>query len=360
VDFCKAFDSVSRATILSILRLYNVPAETIDGIGSMYNGTSAFVRTSVGPSSLFSTSTGVLQGDTLAPFLFVIVIDYVLRHAFPNDDLGIELSRRRSSRHPAVRLSVLAYADDIALLSRSIPDAQVMLERLESYAASVGLHINTGKTKALHINIAPGTSQLHTREGPIDWVSSFTYLGATIPDMHKDFLERKAKAWSAMHRLTTVWTSNASITLKGRLFRSLVEPVLLYGAESWALSPTAEKKVDEAHAHMLRCALGKQWPDRTKTAELYTLAGVVKLSSRLREVRERIVLESALRIERGNQQPLDLVLLWRPTEKFSRGKHRQFTFLNRLEEDALESSMTITEWIVALKEAAKDKDKECS
>ena len=36
----------------------------------------------------FEIKTGVLQGDTLAPFLFIIMIDYVMRTAL--DKLSIE------------------------------------------------------------------------------------------------------------------------------------------------------------------------------------------------------------------------------------------------------------------------------
>ena len=38
----------------------------------------------------FDVNTGVLQGDTLAPFLFIIVVDYVLRHAMGDESLGVQ------------------------------------------------------------------------------------------------------------------------------------------------------------------------------------------------------------------------------------------------------------------------------
>ena len=59
---------------------------------------------------------GVLQEGTLALYLFTIVLDYVMREAMIiTDNFRFTLSKRRSRRHPPVRLSDLDFADDIAL-----------------------------------------------------------------------------------------------------------------------------------------------------------------------------------------------------------------------------------------------------
>ena len=47
----------------------------------MYAGSRAKVVTPDGNSEEFDILAGVLQGDTLAPFLFVIVLDFALRKA---------------------------------------------------------------------------------------------------------------------------------------------------------------------------------------------------------------------------------------------------------------------------------------
>ncbi|CAH1248879.1 DPP6 [Branchiostoma lanceolatum] len=81
-----------------------------------------------GETDFFKIDTGVLQGDPLAPFLFIIVLDYALRKAINADD-GLTLQRRRSSRHPAAVISDLDFADDIGLLEDTIQAAQDLLYR---------------------------------------------------------------------------------------------------------------------------------------------------------------------------------------------------------------------------------------
>ena len=85
VDFQKAFDSVSRTAVSSVLRAYNVPMQLIKSIMSLYDQTKASVVTPDGLSDPFTSTSGVLQGDTLAPFLFVLLLDWVLRVAVPSD-----------------------------------------------------------------------------------------------------------------------------------------------------------------------------------------------------------------------------------------------------------------------------------
>ena len=79
IDFSKAFDSVSWAALKSILEKWHVPLELITAIFSMMEGHQLVVKTEDGISDPIQVQAGVLQGDTLAPFLFIIALDYVLR-----------------------------------------------------------------------------------------------------------------------------------------------------------------------------------------------------------------------------------------------------------------------------------------
>ena len=106
-----------------------------------------------GPTEELSTSSGVLQGDTLAPLLFIVVMDYVLRRCLQDDDSFV-LTHRRSSRHPPIFLPALAYADDVALLCRDPAAAQRVLTRLCNEGQRVGLLVNARKTEVLHIGFA--------------------------------------------------------------------------------------------------------------------------------------------------------------------------------------------------------------
>ena len=65
-----------------ILLAYGIPTETVAAIMMLYKNTKSLVRSPDGDTSFFDINAGVLQGDTLAPFLFVINLYYVLRTSF--------------------------------------------------------------------------------------------------------------------------------------------------------------------------------------------------------------------------------------------------------------------------------------
>ena len=64
-------------------------------------------------------------------------------------------------------------------------------------------------------------------------VDDYKYLGSFISSSEKDFSVRKGMAWSACNDPNKIWVSDLNDDLKVRFFRAFVEPVLLYGSETW-------------------------------------------------------------------------------------------------------------------------------
>ena len=76
VNFTKAFNSIPRGKMEQILLAYGLPKETVAAITILYRNTKVKVRSSDGDTEYFDIVAGVLQGDTLAPYLFIICLDY--------------------------------------------------------------------------------------------------------------------------------------------------------------------------------------------------------------------------------------------------------------------------------------------
>ena len=123
VDFRKAFDTLHRSSIPDILSQYNVPNCLIGDIIQMYSDTSACVSTELGQTKWFKTTSGVFQGDTLSPYLFIVLLDYALKKTL-QDDVGLVVCKRNGRWHPASHIGVLAYAVDIGILAESIDDVE--------------------------------------------------------------------------------------------------------------------------------------------------------------------------------------------------------------------------------------------
>ncbi|MCP4491873.1 MAG: reverse transcriptase family protein [Gammaproteobacteria bacterium] len=319
VDFSKAFDSINRDAMFHILHLYGIPPPIIQAIKVMYTNSSSRVRTSDGLTEAFLTLIGVLQGDTLAPLLFIIVLDYVLRQSM-KEDYGLTLIQRRTARVPGLTVTDLDYADDLSLLSDSLEKAQSLLNELETAAATVGLHVNATKTEFMLINIDEPDPAITTLNGSsLKEVQDFKYLGSYIADSKKDFNTRKGQAWNACNKLQKIWNSKISRAAKLKFFKACVEPVLLYGSETWTINKAFQDRIDGGYTRLLMRAQNISWKKHPTKQEIY--GGLPPISTVIAQRRSRF----AGHCMRAEDQIISEVLPLRLQQGHRRGR-RPLTF----------------------------------
>ena len=136
-----------------ILIKYGIPEEITNAIMMLYKNTQPMVRSPDGDTSFFKITTGALQGDTLAPFLFTVCLDYVLKNSLDiNSNIGFTLSQSRSRRSPEICLTIIDYADDIVVTTDSVNAAMTLLHKIEEKSSYIGLKINTDKTEYITLN----------------------------------------------------------------------------------------------------------------------------------------------------------------------------------------------------------------
>ena len=88
-----------------ILLAYGLPKETVAAITMLHRNTKVKVRSLDGDTDYFDIVASVLQGDTLAPYLLIICLDYVLRTSIDKiKENSFKLTKERSRRYPTKQL----------------------------------------------------------------------------------------------------------------------------------------------------------------------------------------------------------------------------------------------------------------
>ena len=327
IDFKKAFDSIRRGKLMEIFHAYGIPAKVVSAINNLYTETEAKVVSPDGDTDFFKILAGVLQGDTLAPCLFIIALDYAMRMATKDEtSVGFTLSQQRSRRHPATTFTDTDFADDLTLISNTLEQAQLFLLRVESAAGQIGLHLNETKTEFMSYN-QPEGDLLTLNGSKLDQVKDFMYLGSWVDSSQKDISTRIAKAWSALSKINTIWKSPMNNNLKIQLFRSTVETVLLYGSNTWTLTKTLARKLDGTYTRLLRAALNVSWRQHLTDDELY--ANLPKVTDTIKERRLRF----SGHCRRREEEVIHKLLLWEPSHG-RRGRGRPLrTYINQLCDD---------------------------
>ena len=109
---------------------------------NLYAGQKATVRTGRGTTEWFQIGKGVLQGCILAPCLFNLYAEYILKNAgLDKAQAGIKIARRN--------ISNLRYADDTTLTAEREEELKSLLMKVKEESEKVGLKLNIQKTKIM-------------------------------------------------------------------------------------------------------------------------------------------------------------------------------------------------------------------
>ena len=138
---------------------------------------------------------------------------------------------------------MLAYADDIDIIGRTKPDITAVLSAIERKSTKMGLAVNEGKQCMLSTSRDERRirSQITADNYTFDIVKEFICLGSVFTTKNDVSLE--IKRWITLankcyYRLNRQLSSrNLSRTTKLILYKTLILPVLLYGAGMDSIIP---------------------------------------------------------------------------------------------------------------------------
>ena len=279
VDLKAAFDSIDRDALWHILTSLGVPKKIVGLMRELYSGTFSCVRVDGQLSDWFEVTSGVRQGCTIAPDLFLAPMDWLLQRTVHRGLLGATLGNEV--------FTDLDYADDVALVAETAEALLLALEVMEKEARPLGLEINWPKTKIQHTGIEPTNNNVLSIAGQnVEMVDSFVYLGCMI---HKtgssvpEITRRIAIARNSMKTLDKpIWRSNISLQTKIRLYNCYILPILLYGAEVWTITNSVEKKLDAFDSWCLRRILHIPYTKHITNKEVRERTDQPKVSASIR------------------------------------------------------------------------------
>ncbi|NXE55851.1 PO21 protein, partial [Casuarius casuarius] len=132
----KVFDSVSHQHIFQTLKQRVVDSHIIDVITDMYESTITCLEVREKQSEVIKILTGVKEGDSMSLMLF----------SLPIDSLLYSLEKIRNCfKHSSKRVTSLAFADDLVLISDSWDGMQGNIVVVEEFCQLTGLRMQAEK-----------------------------------------------------------------------------------------------------------------------------------------------------------------------------------------------------------------------
>ncbi|VDP01155.1 unnamed protein product, partial [Schistosoma curassoni] len=118
IDCEKAFDSVDRRTLWKLLRHYGFSEKIVNIIRNSYDRLQCKLVHGGQLTDAFQIRTGVRQDCLLSPFLFLLVVDWIMKTSTSERQHGIQWTAQN-------QLDDLDLADDLALLSHTHEQMQI-------------------------------------------------------------------------------------------------------------------------------------------------------------------------------------------------------------------------------------------
>lgn len=252
IDFKQAYDSIDRSFLWKAMRDLEIPPKYIRLAKATVEHSRSCVRVQGDLSRTFDVSSGLRQGDGLSPLLFNIALEKVIRNSSTNWT-GTLIHKSQQ---------IFAYADDIDVVGRSVTAVKRGLQDIEEAARPAGLHINEGKTKYMVMtrkNRGDG-GHLVVDNNTFERVDSFVYLGANVNSansLREEIDCRIAAGNRSLFALASVFRSKVlQRSAKIRVYKTLLRPIVLYGAEAWTLTQAEEEKLLVFERNVLRRIFG--------------------------------------------------------------------------------------------------------
>ena len=252
LDWKKAFDSVHVEALSDALRRMGLPPSYVALIHSMMTSRNFFVEDCGQCSSTRPQKSGISQGCTLSPLLFVALMTVMMHDAISNFSLAAKDAYKMGS------LLDLVYADDTLLMGVNAHHLSEFLDVVATCGKQYGLELHHGKFQLLQVGTQ---AEVTTPQGvAIHPSSSMEYLGAILSNQGGSCVElgrRMGMMRGDFRTLQKVWKhSNLNRDRKLEIFRSLIESKLFYGLPCIAFTKADKRRLDGFHCRCLRQILG--------------------------------------------------------------------------------------------------------
>ncbi|GJW36817.1 RNA-directed DNA polymerase, eukaryota [Tanacetum coccineum] len=212
VDFVKAYDSVRWDFLDDVLRSFGFGSKWRSWISGCFSSAMASVIVNGSPTSEFQVQCGLKQGDPLAPYLFILVMESLHLSFSRVIEAGMFKGLLVDN---SVMISHLFYADD-AVFVGELSDSNLILQVLQCFYLTSGLKINMQKRNLMgvgvnHYDLVEAASKL----GCSILNTPFIYLGVTVRSSMS-----RVRAWEdtlCKLKLRLSKWKNKTLSIGGRL-----------------------------------------------------------------------------------------------------------------------------------------------
>ncbi|BHF73902.1 hypothetical protein SprV_0401698600 [Sparganum proliferum] len=269
VDLAKDFNTGNREGLWNIMQKFGCPERFIQMVRQLHDGMIPRVTDNRAVSEAFAVTNGVKQGCVLASTLFILMFSDMLMDAYRDE-------------RPRIRI---AYRKDGHLLNQRRKHFQLCVSTTTVhellFADDCALNITSEEEMQRSMDIVNGTQ--------LQVVENFPYLVSTLSRNIKiddEVANRISKASQSFGRLQSTACNRQGLQLstKLKMYKAVILPTLLYGAETWKVYTKQARRLNLFHLSCLHRILRLNWQDRILDTDVLERTGILSIYTMLRQM----------------------------------------------------------------------------
>jgi hypothetical protein len=242
---------------------------------NLYSKLSAQVKWKDCVSSKFMVTRGTRQGSILSPTLFNIFINELLQR-LACINTGVQIGGHKYNS--------LAYADDVSIFSLTTNGLQHLIDCCSQYAKEWRLSFGVQKSKCMVVGkpILRSEPKFYLGEHIMKIENTLDILGVTFNSngsAETHVLNKISAARRAFYKAMSYGVAYPGLAsdVKASLWKSLVAPVMVYGAETIPVTAKLLKSMDTAQAKQVKQFMGLS--SRSHNTNLLQALNITKAST---------------------------------------------------------------------------------
>ncbi|GFS67468.1 RNA-directed DNA polymerase from mobile element jockey [Trichonephila clavipes] len=255
LDIQKAFDRVWHTGLLFKLITYKIPPPLIYLLNSYISDRSFTVKINRTFSQLKKINAGVAQGSILAPTLFNLYVNDIIKNS---------------------NTIICMYADDTAILSRHrnldtlVENINEHLAHLETWFSVWKIALNSSKTEAVFFSKRKPPPEITLQNQRIPWSQHTKYLGVIVDKnltfrQHITYIRDKFK--NTTRKLYSLICRKSQLNRHNKLliYTLIMKPLLTYASPVWGhAAKTNINLLETAQNLIIRQICNAHWYMRNK------------------------------------------------------------------------------------------------
>ena len=153
------------------------------------------------------------------------------------------------------------------------------------------MKVSRSKKKYLYINRGNDDETVKMEDTKMPRVKEFKYLGSTVQESsscEREVKKRVQAGWYGWRKVSgVICDKRLQARVKGKVYRSVVRPVMVYGLETVAVTKKQAEEMKVAKMKMLRFAMCVTRTNKIRNEYIRSAVKIAQLGMKMREGRLR-------------------------------------------------------------------------